>query len=144
MVVLLLLCKPSCIRQYNIKNYRYNTYYILFIMTYLISFSFILQSAQTTIIIMSSIILLFVRLHSVSVNTLHSFTLLIAFSTLILTLAMLQDCLASCAVNLLSLIKLGIVKKDRFGQTGLWHYSLCQLKFSAPALVHLKCHSTGL
>ena len=79
-------------------------------MNYLISLCFKLHNALTTITISSTIFLL-TRLLNVSDKILNSFNLLIAFSTLILTAAIVRDCIPSCAVSRPSLKKLGIVRK---------------------------------
>ena len=79
----------------------------------LVSLGFKLHNAHT-IIIMSSTCFLYIRLHSVSENILNSLIRLIAFSTLMRTLAISLDCIAYCPVSLPSDKKLGMVKKHLF------------------------------
>ena len=80
---------------------------------YLTSFCLKLHNTHTMITISSTIHLL-IRFDNVSEKTLYSFILLMAFSTLILALAINLDCIPSCAERRPPLKKLGIVRKHLF------------------------------
>ena len=82
---------------------------------YLISFCFKLHNAHIMITI-SSTILLLIWFDSVSEKTLYSFILLMAFSTLILVLAISLNCTPSCAERRPPLKTLGIVRKHLLGK----------------------------
>ena len=79
---------------------------------------------------MSSICFLLIRLQIISENILKSFKRLIAFSTLMRTLAISLDCMACCPPYWPSERKLGIVRKHLFVQTNLVQCTLYLLIFA--------------
>ena len=104
---------------------------------------FNLHNAHAVITI-SSIICLLIRFNKGSVYILNSFSHLMAFSTLILTLAIVQDSKASFLLNLPPLRNDGIVKNTFSVQTGHWLCNPCLLKFVDQASGGPKCHCARL